>query len=192
MDLLAALTAEFRSRTVMDEKFPMLTRHGIADTDVTVHSHFLSYLAALGDTFGYSGIFECPIPTTPSSTLHRLGEVRPDGVWFTKADNQPVAAFEFERFGPGQEAKLRTKMENLHIAWLQSERKLHATVLIYWVRSGVAPNAMRELVGAYHTGFVRRGVQVRHVDSPLAIFKCTWRTAHNGLVVSDILPVETT
>ena len=91
----------------------MLTRHGIADTDVTVHSHFLSYLAALGDTFGYSGVFECPIPTTPASNVQRLGEVRPDTVWFTKADNQPVAAFEFERFGPGQETKLRNKMENL-------------------------------------------------------------------------------
>ncbi len=191
MSLLAALMAEFRSRTVMDEKFPMLTRHGIADTDVTVHSHFLSYLAALGETYGFSGVFECPVPAKPSSSLHRLGEVRPDAVWFTKADNQPVAAFEFERFGPGQEAKLRTKMENLHIAWLQSERKLHATVLIYWVRSGVAPNAIRELANSYQTGFVRRGVQVRHVDSPLTIFKCTWRLTGSGLVVSDILPVET-
>jgi hypothetical protein len=84
MDLAAALADEFRSRQVMAEQFPMLARHGIPDADLTIHSHFISYLAVLAQSFGFSGVVECPIPLPPDSRWARLGEVRPDVVWFDK------------------------------------------------------------------------------------------------------------
>jgi hypothetical protein len=168
----------------------MLTNHGIADVDLTIHSHFLSYLAVLAQALGYSGIFECPLPAPIEKLWAALDDVRSDVVWFDKRDNKPVVAFEFERFGKGQEVKLRTKVENLSIAYLRSGKRLQLAVLVYWVRSGTAPQTIREVVHGYQTGFVRNGVQVPPIGCPLHIFKCTWRSVAGGLIVSDILPVE--
>jgi len=192
VDLTAALMDEFASRQVMAARFPMLTRHGVPDADLTIHSHFLSYLAALAQPLGYSGVVECPLPVAPGDRWAALGEVRPDVVWFDKADNAPVVAFEFERFERGSESKLRIKTENLNIAYLRSGGRLQLAVLIYWVRSGIAPRAMREVSARYRAGFVRHGVQVPAAGCPLCIFKCSWRSVAGGLVVSDILPVEVT
>ncbi len=69
---------------------------------------------------------------------------------------------------------------------------LELAVLIYWVRSGVAPQEIREVTARDQTGFVRRGIRVPAAGCPLRIFKCTWRATEGGLVVSDILPVEVT
>jgi hypothetical protein len=186
----AALASEFTSHHVMMEQFPMLVRHGIPDVDLTIHSHFLSYLAALAQPLGYSGIVECPLLVNPDSRWAALGEVRPDVIWFDRVDNVPLVAFEFERFDRGTASKLRTKVENLNIAYLRSEKRLQLAVLIYWVRSGVAPKAIREVTRGYWNGFVRRGVRVPAAGCPLHIFKCAWRSVPGGLVVSDILPVE--
>lgn len=192
MSLISALAGEFSSRQVMSEWFPMLTRHGIPDADLTVHSHFISYLAALAQPLGYSGVVECPLPVSSANRWSALGEVRPDVVWFDRADNVPVAAFEFERFEHGDEAKLRGKVENLDIAYLRSDGRLQLAVLVYWVRSGVAPQPLREVSQGYRAGFVRRGIRVPPAACPLYVFKCAWRSVDGGLVVSDILPVEGT
>lgn len=174
----------------MDAQFPMLTRHGIPDADLTIHSHFLSYLAALAQPLGYSGIVECPLPIRSDDRWAALGEVRPDVVWFDKTNNAPIVAFEFERFERGDEVKLQTKIENLCIAYLRSGQRLQMATLIYWVRSGVAPRVLREVLGHCRAGFMRNGLHVPAARCPLRIFKCAWRTANNGLVVSDILPIE--
>jgi hypothetical protein len=42
----------------------------------------------------------------------------------------------------------------------------------------------------YRTGFVRNGLHVPAAGCPLRMFKCAWRISNDGLVVSDILPVE--
>jgi hypothetical protein len=192
VDLATAIADEFASRQMMDAQFPMLTRHGIPDADLTIHSHFLSYLAALAQPLGYSGVVECPLPIVPGDRWAALGEVRPDVVWFDKADNAPAAVFEFERFDRGSEAKLRAKLENLNIAYLRGGERLQLAVLVYWVRSGVAPRALREVSATYRTGFVRNGMRVPAAGCPLRVFKCAWRPVPSALVVSDILPVEVT
>jgi len=190
--LYTALAGELATRRMMAEQFPMLTRHGIPDADLTIHSHFLSYLAALAQPLGYSGIVECPLPAAPGDRWAALGEVRPDVVWFDKEGNTPVAAFEFERFERRSESKLRHKVENLNIAHLRSGEQLQLAVLIYWVRSGIAPRAVREVSAPYRTGFVRNGVRVPAAGCPLRIFKCTWRPVERGLVVSDVLAIGVT
>lgn len=192
MALIDALKSEFTLRQVMSDQFPMLTHLGVLDADLTIHSHFLSYLAALAQPLGYSGIVECPLPSAPGGRWAALGEVRSDVVWFDKRDNVPVVAFEFERFERGDEPKLRAKTENLNIAYLRSGQRLQLAILVYWVRSGVAPQAIREVSQQYRTGFVRNGIHVPAAECPLCVFKCAWRSVANGLVVSDILPVEVT
>jgi hypothetical protein len=178
--LFTALANEFASRQVMVDQFPMLTRHGIPDTDLTIHSHFLSYLVALAHPLGYSGVVECPVLAPPGSRWAKLGEVRPDVIWFDKADNAPVAAFEFERFERGGESKLRAKVENLSIAHLRSDRRLQLAVLIYWVRSGVAPRAVKEVSARYHTSFVRRGCRC-----PPPGVRCASSSARGGRSRAD-------
>ncbi|MBK8988205.1 MAG: hypothetical protein IPM39_19420 [Chloroflexi bacterium] len=190
MSLMDALQEEWRTRAIMQQQFPMLTTSGISDSDVTIHSHFLSYLAALSQPLGYSGVVECPLISLGDKTWAQLGDVRPDMVWFDKGRNLPVAAFEFERFETQREAKLREKVENLVIAYWQSQQRLTAAVLIYWARSGVSSKMIRETTFGYRTDFVRSGVRVTAVSCPLYIFKCTWRSVAGGLVVSDILLVQ--
>jgi len=190
MSLAQLLTTEFTDRRVMAENFPMLTRAGIPDIDVTIHSHFISYLAVLGQAFGYSGVVECPLLSATDARLAKLGDVRSDVVWFDKQSIAPVAAFEFERFDRGNEAALRWKVENLNIAYLQSDKRLQVAVLIYWVRSGQAPATLRETTQSYHTGFVRNGILIPVTGCPLYIFKCTWRAVADRLAVSNILSVE--
>ena len=190
VELLTPLLKEFGARSIMDAQFPMLTRFGIPDADLTIHSHFLSYLAALAQLIGYSGVVECSLPIKPGDRWAALGEVRPDVVWFDKTDNAPIVAFEFERFERGDEQKLQSKLENLNIAYLRSGQRLQLAILIYWVRSGVAPRTLRESVSQYRTGFVRNGLRVPAAGCPLRMFKCAWRVVNDGLVVSDILPVE--
>jgi hypothetical protein len=190
VELITALLKEFETRSNMDAQFPMLTRFGVPDADLTIHSHFLSYLAALAQPLGYSGVVECSLPVKPNDRWTALGEVRPDVVWFDKTDNAPIAVFEFERFERGDELKLQSKLENLNIAYLRSEQRLQLALLIYWVRSGVAPRVLREGMSHYRAGFVRNGLHVPAAGCPLRVFKCAWRAAHDGLVVSDILPVE--
>ncbi len=190
VDLTASLTSEFATRAVMDALFPMLTRNGIADADLTIHSHFLSYLVALAQPLGYSGILECPLLLESGDRWAALGDVRPDVVWFDKIDNMPIAAFEFERFERGDEVKLQTKIENLNIAYLRSGQRLKMAILVYWVRSGVAPRALRQGIDSNNAGFMRNGQHVPVTDCPLHIFKCAWRSTNGRLIVSDILPVE--
>ena len=72
----------------------------------------------------------------------------------------------------------------------RSGQRLQLAVLIYWVRSGVAPKAVGDVSAVYRTGFVRRGIRVPAAGCPLRIFKCAWRPVEGGLVVSDVLPVE--
>ncbi len=139
MNLTKALVEEFDTRQVMAAQFPMLTRRGIADIDLTIHSHFLSYLAVLAQSLGFSGVFECPLPAAADKRWAALEDVRSDVVWFDKRYDQPVVAGEFERFERGRETKLRTKIENLAITYLRSDKRLKLAVLVYWLRSGTAP-----------------------------------------------------
>ena len=186
-DLEARILQGLRNRQLMREHFPMLTGCGIPDVSVTVHSHFLTYLATLGQSLGFAAITECPIPAVPGSQWISLGTVRPDSVWFTKLDVQPVVALEFERFETGDEGKLREKVENLAIAFHQSGGTLQRTVLIYWVRSGSAPRSLEPIVRGYRGGFRRRGIDVPAPASPLTVVKCVLRRTEDRLVVSEFV-----
>jgi hypothetical protein len=179
---------ELQNRRLMETHFPMLTCFGIPDVSVTVHSHFLTYLATLGQSLGFAAVAECPIPNVSNSQWASLGSVRPDSVWFTKENNQPTAALEFERFETGDEGKLRGKVENLAIAFYQSGGLLQRTVFVYWVRSGSMPRSLKPVLRAYQEGFIRRGYDVPAPDCPLTVIKCVLRQVEDRLVISEFIP----
>lgn len=191
IDWLVGLQTEFAKRRIMGEYFPMLTRFGLADTDVAIHSHMLTYLATVGQHLGFAGISECPLPVG-SGRLALLGDVRADALWFDKQRNVPVAAFEFERFQTrSDESKLRHKIENLAITCLRAGNTLQHCFLIYWLRSGIAPHSLREAQTPYESGFVRNGVRVPSPNCPLTIIKCVFGRRGQKLLISDMLFVET-
>jgi hypothetical protein len=161
---------------IMAQQFPMLIRGGIADTGVTVHSHFLTFLATVGQSLGFSAIAECPIIWAERS---KLGDVVADSVWFDKETLTARVAIEFERFQHGDEPKLRQKVENLAIASLAC-KDLELSLLIYWVLTGSAPRSMENVVDVYRTGFRRRGRDVPPAVSPLMILKCVMRPEKGG------------
>jgi hypothetical protein len=176
------------NRALMERHFPMLLTNGIPDVGLTVHSHFLTFLVAVGQSLNYSAVAECPIWWARENGL---GDVRADSVWFDKADNNAALAFEFERFERGDESKLRGKVESLAIA-STSTPGLKLCVLAYWVRSGAAPRSMDAIVATYRDGFRRRGKDVPGAPAPLMIVKCVMRPAADleGLVFGEFLRDE--
>jgi hypothetical protein len=165
----------------MPKHFPMLVGSGVADVSLTVHSHFLTYLATVGQSMGFPAIAECPV-VWDGTRLAKLGDVRADSIWFSSESMDPKVAMEFERFEKGDEAKLRGKVENLAIAGLAAP-SLELAVLIYWVRSGSNPRSMDSVVANYRDGFRRRGVNVPASSVPLMIVKCVLRPGDDGRLV---------
>lgn len=172
--------AGLTNRNLMGRHFPMLLSGGIPDIGLTVHSHFLTFLAGVGQSLDYSAVAECPISWDGENGL---GDVRADSVWFEKADGIPLVAFEFERFERGDESKLRGKVENLAIASTATP-SLQLCVLAYWVRSGSAPRTMEATIATYRDGFRRKGSDVAPARTPLMIVKCVMRpVADSGRLV---------
>lgn len=174
--LAAQLIETLVKGEVMAEHFPMLLRGGIADTGVTVHSHFLTFLATVGQSLGFAAIAECPIIWADRS---KVGDVVADSIWFDKETLTARVAIEFERFEHRDEPKLRQKVENLRIASLAC-KDLELSLLIYWVRTGSAPRSMESVVDVYRTGFRRRGSDIPPAVSPLMIIKCVMRPEKGG------------
>jgi hypothetical protein len=176
------------NRGLMREHFPKLLSSGIPDVGPTVHSHFLTFLACVGQSKGYSAVAECPIWWARDNGL---GDVRADSVWFEKQTGDASLAFEFERFESGDEGKLRGKVESLAIA-SSATPNLKLSVLIYWVRSGSAPRSMDAIIATYRNGFRRRGSDVAPARTPLMIIKCVMRPAPDSerLVFGEFLRDE--
>lgn len=173
---------------VMKRHFPMLLRGGIPDVGVTVHSHFLTYLATVGQHLGFAAVTECPVALAPEKA--DLGDVRADSMWFEQESLHPAAAFEFERFERRDEPKLRQKVENLAVASVATP-SLDVAALVYWVLSGSTPHSMESVVAPYREGFRRRGHQVPGGKAPLMIIKCVLRHAEGGrLVFAEFLRDE--
>lgn len=173
------------NRALMVDHFPMLLSSGVPDIGLTVHSHFLTFLASAGQLQGYSAVTECPIWWARGDGL---GDVRADSVWFEKLSGEAALAFEFERFERGDEGKLRSKVENLAIA-AAATPSLKLCVLLYWVRSGSAPRSMDAVIATYRDGFRRRGTDVAPARTPLMIIKCVMRPAPDSerLVFGEFL-----
>jgi hypothetical protein len=186
-EIEALILRELQDRQLMDTFFPMLTRFGIPDISNTVHSHFLTYLATLGQSLGFVAVADCPVVVATGNKWTSLGIVRPDSIWFSKEKIDPLVALEFERFEKGDEGKLQEKIENLAIAFFQSGRLLQRSVLLYWVRSGSSPRSLEPVLRPYQNGFTRRGYDIPPSSCPLTVVKCVLRGMQDRLIISEFV-----
>lgn len=150
--LLQQLDLEFREFRFGTAKFPLLFGKGLDNS--AVHAAGVSYLLALGIEFGLSSIAEYPITVHADEHWKTLGKIMPDAVWFHPQTHQPWVAFEFERFEPGDELKIKDKTKNLVLSYYQSRQNIEACVLIYWLRSGFAPKDLDPVTNIFSRGFL--------------------------------------
>jgi hypothetical protein len=180
-DTAARLFAALSNTALMAQHLPMLLTCGVADVGVTIHSHFLTFLATVGQSLKFAAVADCPVLWVPESA--KSCDVRADSIWFDPRSYQAVVAAEFERFERGDETKLQWKIQNLAIA-STALHTLRLAVLIYWVRSGSAPRSMDSVVTSYREGFRRNGHNVPPATCPLMIVKCVMR---DGPVADQIV-----
>ena len=137
--------------------FPMLSRHGVTDQDVLVHSIGCSLWNTLGHELGYSAITECPAP------IGGAANIRSDSVWFDPRTNVPVALIEFERFD-GTDAgktKLISKLTNLVDAARRWNIESLLLVLSAWNSGLVSAPDMEALEKQFASGMLdRRGSKI--------------------------------
>jgi len=149
--LLQQLDLEFREFRFGAAKFPLLFGKGLDNS--AVHAAGVSYLLALGIEFRLSSIAEYPITIHADDRWKSFGKIMPDAVWFHPQTNQPWIAFEFERFEKGDELKIKDKAKNLALSYYQSNQSIEACVLIYWLRTGFAPNTIDPVTNIFSKGF---------------------------------------
>lgn len=156
--LLQQLDLEFREFRFGIAKFPLLFSKGLDNS--AVHAASVSYLLALGVDFGLSSIAEYPITVHADDHWKSFGKIMPDTVWFHPQTDQPWVAFEFERFEPGDELKIKDKAKNLALSYYQSRQSIEACVLIYWLRSGFAPKDLDPITNIFAKGFSANQVTI--------------------------------
>ena len=188
VEIKKRLNKEFRDFTFGKEIFPMLFQTGIANA--AVHSTGVSYLLALGINFGLSAIAEYPTIVHSDEQWKKTSKVMPDSIWFHPLSNQPWIAFEFERFEKGDEQKIEGKVRNLALSYYQSCKTIELCVLIYWLRSGIAPREVDPLKRIFEQGFSANGIAVAAPNCALSLYKfvfCQASTSFNdeNIMIKD-------
>ena len=169
VELTQRLSQEFSDFSFGKSRFPMLFQSGLQDS--AVHSAGVSYLLALGIEFGLPAIAEYPMIVNANEYWKRSPRVMPDSVWFHPQTFQPWISIEFERFENGDELKIQEKTRNLAISYYQSSQTLELCVLVYWLRSGIAPRSVDPLVDIFKRGFKLDNSPVPAPKCPLFLYK---------------------
>jgi hypothetical protein len=169
VELTQRLDQEFSDFSFGKSRFPMLFQTGLQDS--AVHSAGVSYLLALGIEFGLPAIAEYPMLVHANELWKRSPKVMPDSVWFHPQTLQPWISFEFERFENGDELKIQEKTRNLAISYYQSSQTLELCVLVYWLRSGIAPRSIDPLVDIFRRGFKLDNFPIPAPKCPLFLYK---------------------
>ena len=138
--LIQAIREEMKAGEIRKRFFPMMTDFGVRDYSETVHTMGLNYLTAIGRTISdTTAISECPVypyekqSFMPEKVAEESGEyhidkkpaVRPDSIWYSIKDNQPLLLCEFERYDNSRikNRKLEEKIQNLLIAYNIATKK---------------------------------------------------------------------
>jgi len=168
-ELKQRLDQEFNSFAFGRDKFPLLFKDGIDDS--AVHSAGVSYLLGLGIELGLPAIAEYPLIIHADEKWKKTSRVMPDSVWFHPKTHQPWIAFEFERFEKRDELKIEEKVRNLALSHYQSRGTIELCVLIYWLRSGIAPREIGPLLKVFDQGFSTTELVVAAPKCSLSLYK---------------------
>lgn len=168
-EIITIIKNEFNTGKIRDALFPMMTKFGVRDYSETVHSLGLNYITAIGrEIEGISAISEFPVYPHKSVINYNeivaesksiygktTNEVRPDSVWFSKENNEPILICEFERYenGSRKDLKVKEKLENLLIAYHQLGGKVPLILFVYWSYSTENPKYIDECISILDNGF---------------------------------------
>lgn len=180
-ELKQRLDQEFSDFSFGKAMFPLLFQTGL--DDAAVHSAGISYLLALGIELGVPAIAEYPISVHADEHWKQFGKLLPNSIWFYPQTQQPWIAFEFERFERGDELKIQDKARNLVLSYYQSHQTIEMCVLIYWLRSGLAPHSIDPVIRIFEQGFLLNNTQIPAPQCQLLLYKFVFCQAKSS--VSD-------
>jgi hypothetical protein len=191
MNAAEEVIAEFAARRLLTTHYPALAVTGVRDIGPAVHSHFLSYLLALGNQLGYSAVVDSPLAYQPTGQEQPSAElIRPDSTWYDRGSGQPVVIAEFERHEPRLTGKLRDKAQNLVAFYHQAGSAPTLILFIYWVMSGQTAN-LSGVTRVFRETTIRRGMPLPRPICPVLIFKCVMQpTDGNLLTIREIVNVS--
>lgn len=164
-DLKKDLDQEFSGFSFGKTNFPLLFQSGL--NDAAIHSAGISYLLTLGIKLGLPAIAEYPVIVHADNSWKDTPKVMPDSIWFHPLTHQPWIAFEFERFEKGDEVKITNKVKNLALSFHQSNQSIELCVLVFWLRSGIAPRSIDPLIRIFEQGFF---INNKHIAAPKCSF----------------------
>ena len=168
----------------------MLASSGVRDSGPAIHSHFVSYLSALGNHLGYSAVTDSPLAYAPTGLEQPEADlIRPDSTWYERESGRPLLIAEFERHEPRLAGKLREKSQNLVAFYHQAAGAPSVILFIYWVLSGRTASLF-EVIRVFRETTVRHGVPLPPPTCPVLICKCVMQPiAENLLTVREIVRV---
>jgi len=182
--LVQAIRQELETGEIRKRFFPMMTDFGVRDYSETVHTMGLNYLTAIGRTIkDTTAISECPVyPLEKKSNFNSAGmiaesfgefrskkgpEVRPDSIWYSIKDNQPLLLCEFERYDKSRlkNKKIEEKIQNLLIAYHQLGGDVPLILFVYWTYPKVTPGDISNYIRIFDDGFtMSNGTRVYGID----------------------------
>lgn len=186
--LIEGITQELKIGRIRKELFPMMTNFGVRDYSETVHTMGLNYLTAIGRRIkDVTAISECPVYPygnnnfiTGSIDMNIMvadepgnykGDkepiARPDSIFYSTVDNQPLLICEFERYDNSRlkNKKLEEKIQNLLIAYNQLGRNVPLILFVYWTYPKITPGDISNYIRIFDEGFVmNNGTRIQGID----------------------------
>jgi hypothetical protein len=166
-DWAARISGVTSSLEFIDKHYPMLSKWGVRDEDVLVHSLGCSAWNALGNDFGFMAVTECPAPATHGA------DIRLDSTWFGREQRTPDVLVEFERFDGTErgQQKLDEKLRNLLEASMRWEGVPSVLILSAWSKGVVSAPQKAPLLERCHRGFRSSvGAQIPPVRDTAVLF----------------------
>ena len=184
--LIQGIRDEMTTGKIRKRYFPMITDFGVRDYSETVHTMGLNYLTAIGRTIiDTTAVSECPVYPYETVRLkennmaEKIAEipgeygtqkdpiVRPDSIWYSIRDNQPLLLCEFERYDKSRlkNKKLEEKIQNLLIAYHQLGGDVPLILFVYWTYPKVTPGDISKYIRIFDEGFtMSNGMRVHGID----------------------------
>lgn len=216
-NLVQGIREELELGKIRKELFPMMTNFGIRDYSETVHTIGLNYLTAIGRTIGgVTAISECPVypyenmsnfsssidmntKVAEMSSDYKIGKepiVRPDSIWYSIKDNQPLLLCEFERYDNSRlkNRKLEEKIQNLLIAYNQLGRSVPLILFVYWTYPKITPGDITNYIRIFDEGFLmNNGTRVQGIDgsrTEYLVYHCVASGGKDNLTFNQWIKVR--
>lgn len=212
--LIKGIREEMKTGKIRKELFPMITDFGIKDYSETVHTIGLNYLTAIGRMIeDVTAISECPVypyevietevnsiemvaETYSGYNVGKEPEVRPDSIWYSIEDNEPLLLCEFERYDNSRlkNKKLEEKIQNLLIAYNQLGRKVSIILFVYWTYSKITPGDISNYIRIFDEGFVmNNGTRISGIDGRITeylVYHCVAKGDKDNLTLNQWIKVR--